>query len=310
VLNSRQLLRNGSALVFLILATLLTACGGQTVPSTTCSAETLGAAANLSPNDVVLDASKPVTLAWTYSDPACTPDHYEVTLGTSSEGGAPGSTQTSASTAMNWPGALTQGTTYFWTVYPVVYNNGQAVRGPGQLAYFYTGPVCAADAALMAPVAVYPPEGASLDPSTRVTLRWDDPTNCLPDGNFEIAGLRRGRVRQPDRPPDRTLALHLLGAGRDTGLHKILLARAGAAFGTCNRSVVCDRVVPGEQDRQCMHVDRDQPHADHDRTSHIGPADCYRDILSAGRFPAGQQEHQLPQRPGTGISHPGYALLQ
>jgi hypothetical protein len=186
VLNSRQLLRNGSALVFLILATLLTACGGQTVPSTTCSAETLGAAANLSPHDVVLDASKPVTLAWTYSDPACTPDHYEVTLGTSSEGGAPGSTQTSASTAMNWPGALTQGTTYFWTVYPVVYNNGQAVRGPGQLAYFYTGPVCAADAALMAPVAVYPPEGASLDPSTRVTLRWDDPTNCLPNGNYYV----------------------------------------------------------------------------------------------------------------------------
>jgi hypothetical protein len=169
-----------------VLTILLTACGGQTAPSTICSAETLRAAANLSPHDVVADASKPVTLSWTYSDPACMPDHYEVTLGTSPESGAPGSTQTSTSTALNWPGALTQGTTYFWTVYPVAYNNGQAVRGPGQLAYFYTGPVCAADAALMAPVAIFPPEGASLDSSAGVTLRWDDPTNCLPDGNYYV----------------------------------------------------------------------------------------------------------------------------
>jgi hypothetical protein len=104
----------------------------------------------------------------------------------STEGGAPGSTQTSTSTAMNWPGALTQGTTYFWTVYPVVYNNGLAVRGPGQMAYFYTGPVCAADATLIAPVTIFPPDGTSLDPSTDIALRWDDPTNCLPDGNYYV----------------------------------------------------------------------------------------------------------------------------
>jgi hypothetical protein len=187
VLNSRQLLRNGSALVFLLLTTLLAACsGGQTESTTICSAETLGAAANLSPSDVVLDASKPVTLSWTYSNPACTPDHYEVTLGTSTDSSTPGSTQTSTSTAMNWPGTLTQGTTYFWAVYPVVDNNGQAVRGPGQTAYFYTGPVCAADATLTAPVAIFPSEGTSLDPSAGVTLRWDDPMNCVPDGNYYV----------------------------------------------------------------------------------------------------------------------------
>ena len=186
MIKSRQMIRNGPAILFLVLTTLLTACGSQAAPSTTCSAETLGAAANLSPHDVVVDASKPVTLSWTYSDPACTPDHYEVTLGTSTEGSAPGSAQTSTSTAMNWPGALTQGTTYFWTVYPVVYNNGLAVRGPGQMAYFYTGPVCAADATLIAPVTIFPPDGTSLDPSTDIALRWDDPTNCLPDGNYYV----------------------------------------------------------------------------------------------------------------------------
>jgi hypothetical protein len=186
LLNSRQFLRNGPALLFLVLTTLLTACGSQPASTTICSAETLGAAANLSPSDVVVDASKPFTLSWTYSNPACMPDHYEVTLGTSPEEGAPGSTQTSTSTALNWPGALTQGTTYFWTVYPVVYNNGQAVRGSGQVTYFYTGPVCAADATLMAPIAIFPPDGTSLDPSTGVTLRWDDPMNCIPDGNYYV----------------------------------------------------------------------------------------------------------------------------
>ncbi len=186
MLNSRQLLRNGPAILFLALTALLTACGGKAVSSAVCSGENLRAAANLSPHDVVVDASKPVTLSWTYSDPACMPDHYEVTLGTSPEGGAPGSAQTSQSTALNWPGALTQGTTYFWTVYPVAYNNGQPVRGPGQLGYFYTGPVCAADAALLAPIAIFPLEGTSLDPSVAITLRWDDPTNCLPNGNYSV----------------------------------------------------------------------------------------------------------------------------
>ena len=186
MLNPRQLLRRGVIISLLVLTTVLTACGQPAAPSTICSAETLRAAANLSPHDVVVDASKPVTLSWTTSDPACTPDHYEITLGTSTEGTMPGSVQTSSSTAFNWPGTLTQGTTYYWTVYPVAYSNGQPVRGPGQLAYFYTGPVCAADATLAVPVAVFPPEGASLDPSVAITLRWDDPTNCLPDGYYSV----------------------------------------------------------------------------------------------------------------------------
>jgi hypothetical protein len=186
VLNPRQLSRRGVIISLLVLTIVLTACGQPDAPSTICSAETLRAAANLTPQDVVVDASKPVTLSWTYSDPACVPDHYEITLGTSTEGAMPGSVQTSSSTAFNWPGSLTQGTTYYWTVYPVAFNNGQRVRGPGQLAYFYTGPVCAADAGLAAPVPIFPPEGASLDPSAAITLRWDDPSNCTPEGNYYV----------------------------------------------------------------------------------------------------------------------------
>ena len=76
VLNPRQLLRNGPVFLLLSLTVLLSACGSQPAPAAPCNPETLGAAANLAPHDVVLDASKPVTLSWTYSDPTCMPDHF------------------------------------------------------------------------------------------------------------------------------------------------------------------------------------------------------------------------------------------
>jgi hypothetical protein len=178
--------RSGLLTGVFLLGMLLTACAGQQNTAVVCNLGTLQAAANLSPQNVVVDASKPVTLSWTYSDPNCQPTYYEVVLGVAHDGSVPGTTQSSQSSALNWPETLQPGNTYFWTVYPVVVTNGQATRGPGQLGYFYTGPACAAGASLLAPQPVSPPDGTPFDPSVGIILRWDDPTTCLPDGPYNV----------------------------------------------------------------------------------------------------------------------------
>ena len=171
---------------FFLLTMLLTACGGGQNTAVVCGLGTLQAAANLSPQDVVVDTLKPVTLSWTYSDPNCQPTYYEVVLGVAHDGSTPGTTQASQSTSLNWPETLQPGNTYFWTVYPVVVTNGQAARGPGQLGYFYTGPVCTAGASLLAPQPVSPPDTTPYDPAAGIVLRWDDPAACLPDGSYNV----------------------------------------------------------------------------------------------------------------------------
>jgi hypothetical protein len=179
-------IKNGLMAGIFLLTLFLTACGGQQDTTVVCGAGTLQAAANLTPSDVVVDASKPVTLSWTYSDPNCQPTYYEIVLGVAHDGSMPGTTQASQTTSLDWPELLQPGNTYFWTVYPVVVTNGQAGRGPGQLGYFYTGPVCAAGDALLTPQAVTPPDNTPFDPSAGIILRWDDPTTCLPDGSYNV----------------------------------------------------------------------------------------------------------------------------
>lgn len=178
--------RNGLLVGIFLLAVFLSACGGGQSTAVVCGAGTLQLAANLSPHNVVVDASKPVTLSWTYSDPNCRPTYYEVTVGAAHDGSAPGTTQASQTTSLNWPEAFQPGNTYFWTVSPVLVTGGQVERGPGQLGWFFTGPVCAAGEALLAPQPLSPPEGTPFDPAASVILRWDDPTACLPDGAYSV----------------------------------------------------------------------------------------------------------------------------
>jgi hypothetical protein len=177
---------NWSLAGLLLLTIVLSACGNQPATTQACGAGSLQAAANLTPNNVVVDASKPVTLSWTHEDNNCVPTYYEVVLGIAHDGSVPGTTQASQTTSLNWPEVLKPGNTYFWTVYPVLVTNGQAERGPGQLGYFYTGPVCAAGEPLQAPQLITPPNNTPLDPSTTIVLRWDDPTLCLPDGSYSV----------------------------------------------------------------------------------------------------------------------------
>jgi hypothetical protein len=185
VLN-KTLIRNILLAGFFILTILLAACTGQQSGGVPCGADTLQMAANLTPQEVVVDPSKPVTLSWTYSDPNCQPTYYEIMLGTAHDGSAPGTTQTSQTTSVNWPEALQPGNTYFWSVYAVIVSNGQASRGPGQLGTFYTGPTCTAEAILSTPQTITPPNKTPFDPTTGITLRWDDPTACLPEGSYSV----------------------------------------------------------------------------------------------------------------------------
>lgn len=177
---------NLPAASLLILAILLVACGGQQNDDLTCSGSNLQAAANLAPHNVIVDPSKPITLSWTYTDPDCQPTYYEVTLGLAHDGSAPGTTQTSQSTFLNWPETLQPGNTYFWTVFPIIVTNGTASSGPGQLGYFFTGPGCTTGAILEAPQTITPPNNTPFDPAASILLRWDDPTICLPEVGYSV----------------------------------------------------------------------------------------------------------------------------
>lgn len=62
----------------------------------------------------------------------------------------------------------------------------QLTKVPVNSAFFYTGPVCAPGTTLQAPRLVYPPDNTTIDPSKGFPLRWDDPTGCLPDGDYYV----------------------------------------------------------------------------------------------------------------------------
>ncbi len=173
-------------IVFFAAVILITSCSVKVGEKTACETDSLLIPGNLTPNDIVMDASKPISLSWIYPDPSCKPDHYEVTLGMDLEGGSPAVSQTTTGTSFIWSGTLKPGKTYFWSVAPVVVSNGETHKGSGQFGTFYTGPVCAPGTKLLAPLLIYPPDNSIVNPTNGFPLRWDDPTGCLPDGDYYL----------------------------------------------------------------------------------------------------------------------------
>ncbi len=116
------------------------------------------------------------SLNWVYTDPACTPDSYNVHLRTGPYfqddlgGTSPTNTWTSASN-------LAPGTEYAWGVQAVM----NSITGPysGEW-YFFTGPMCSADN-LKAAVPLTPANNVVLHDLSDLSLIWDYPDDCLPE---------------------------------------------------------------------------------------------------------------------------------
>ncbi len=120
------------------------------------------------------------TLNWVLTDPACTPDSYNVHVrsGPFFQDDLGGS-----STTTSWAPStdLMPGTEYAWGVEAV--NDG--ITGPyaGE-GYFFTGPVCGGDN-LKAPVLLSPLNNGVYHDLSNLSLKWDYPDTCLP-GHYEI----------------------------------------------------------------------------------------------------------------------------
>ncbi len=168
--------------IVLALAFFLTSCD----PSP-CTADQLVAPTNLEPNSDTVDPASLVTLTWTYPGSSCAIDRVETYLWTGPEPESPGMTGSTTGTSLTWPVPLQPGTTYYWKAYAEMETGpGPDVQGPAATSWFYTGPVCSNPAGMLPVDLVTPENHAILNATDGISYFWDDPTNCLVDGLFEL----------------------------------------------------------------------------------------------------------------------------
>ena len=187
--------------VHLFLALLLLVAAGVTaceptepteVP--TCTESELQVPEDLSPNGewVVLDPSTYLYLSGTYPGTSCEPDYIEAYVWRGVEPESPGMTGRvplgdGGSWNMPWPIPLEPGSTYYWRAYPGLETGpGPDVSGPNALAHFFTGPECTDPDAMQPVDLISPVDDTTFAVTEDVTFSWDDPTDCLVNGLFEI----------------------------------------------------------------------------------------------------------------------------
>ncbi len=192
MLFSKASSRYWLAVLALLMALALGACNfpsptptpepSPTAPPTCTPAQlqrpTNGAPANW---EVVTNTLTP-TLSWDYPGSGCVPEAYEIEMRTGpffSATDAVTITISGTQTSVDWPYTLDPATEYAWAVRPM----SGGTRGlSGGFYKFLTGPMCGGASALVAPVLVAPPDGATYDDIHDDGLMWEYPEPCLPTG--------------------------------------------------------------------------------------------------------------------------------
>jgi hypothetical protein len=154
-------------------------------PSRICTPEELVRIDDADPSNEIIDTLTP-TLQWTYPDPDCHPERYEIRIftrwytefdievvGWSSE--------TSFTVPPSQP--LQPATHYY---YVVVAESGRT-EGPAEFGQFEfdTGPQCDGAGELLPPILRDPPDGYHLT-SSFLVVDWEDPSPCTPAGGYTI----------------------------------------------------------------------------------------------------------------------------
>ncbi len=158
-----------------------------------CSPDHLGIAETLTPGGpeadwgVLIDSLSP-TLEWSFSDSSCDPEYFQLRLYTNwpatymppavADVRIPGSLR-------SWipPDPLDTGTMYIWSIQAGVGDETPDV----DWGIFRTGPECVviSPGTMSAPVLLYPPDGSVWDIRTPL-FEWDDPTTCIPPGDYKV----------------------------------------------------------------------------------------------------------------------------
>jgi hypothetical protein len=178
---------------FLLLSVgvlLLGACGAKE-GEPTCDRGALVSPENLRPGGSpdhegeMVDSLTP-TFSWTYPDSTCLPEYYRLLLATNWH-----ALETSPDEYRvdgwdtDWTPAteLLPGTTYLWRVQA---GSSWETAG-GRIGIFRTGPLCdiTSPVILSTPVPLWPADGAIVE-GVNLSLEWDDPTDCIPDGRYVV----------------------------------------------------------------------------------------------------------------------------
>ncbi len=163
----------------------------------TCTVEELQAPIDLDPNSDsdVFDPESLVDFYWGYPDTECEPDFFEMYVWTGVEPESPGMTgripfdspPSPGEWHLAWPQYFEAGNSYFWRQAACLeIGPGDDPCGPSSLGHFFIGPVCT-DPDEMQPVdLISPADDATFAAADDILFAWDDPTECLVDGLFEI----------------------------------------------------------------------------------------------------------------------------
>jgi hypothetical protein len=158
----------------------------------TCPADVLRAPDTLRPGwvydeyGIIVDSTSP-TFTWTYPDSSCSPEFYDLRVDISME-----ALESDPAVEIRIDGAsrawipadpLNTGTAYYWQIKAGV---GDRLSG-WEDAVFRTGPECVviSPGTMSAPNLLWPPDGSIIG-DLHPTLQWEDPTNCIPPGDYKV----------------------------------------------------------------------------------------------------------------------------
>lgn len=185
-------------LSFWALLLILPGLGGCDLPSDEpCTEAELSHVVDPAPFSTVVDTLTP-TLTWTYPDPSCHPDHYQITIYDRDVVRWPNDflrypptpifqgRTVADETYFNVPASagLQPGETYF---VKVVAKTAENAGDNFNVWWFSTGPTCpAGPTGLLPPTLLYPPDGAIMYFPDTINLEWDNQMTCWPYNDFYL----------------------------------------------------------------------------------------------------------------------------
>ena len=173
--------------LFLGMLALLSGCG---LPTCT-NWEDLRMPEVLSPEEAELVDSLTPTLTWDYPDDAtCWPAYFGVQVFTDWTINNVILYTTTTGETFVWPAdqPLEPGEIYYWSVYPF-YRMPDGSEGSGRditFSWFYTGPECERDYAMMPVELMDPPDDSVLSTTDGINFEWQDPTTCTLLGEYQL----------------------------------------------------------------------------------------------------------------------------
>lgn len=165
-------------LVAVVLGTALLAACAPTPTPTACAPDALVAPENFPPYRAEIVDRQP-TLSWTYPDPSCNPESFQIELARDADFTDLILSDTISGAARSWltPAPLDAGTRVHWRVRAI----SGGVIGPGFGNYFITGPLCPATA-LGALTLQAPADGARYNPASEFFYFEFPMGTCAPQG--------------------------------------------------------------------------------------------------------------------------------